>query len=150
MKKMKKNLSRIGFGLFCVLAVCSLVVSPAVGALKVTDGTPVTGASIGGNTGAVKVYVSGKGIVDWTTLNTDSGELLEFLGDSGFAVLNRVNSGARTDFMGNLKANGGHVIIVNPHGLVFGPDSIITASQFTASTLALDKNKFLNRRPRTY
>ena len=142
MNKMKKNLGRIGLRLFCVLAACSLVVSPAIGALQVTDGTPDSGATIGGSTGAVVVDVTGpKAVIDWTTMDTETGELLEFLGASGFAVLNRVSGGA-TNYLGNLEALGGNIIIVNAEGIMFGPDSVINASKFTASTLALDENKF--------
>ncbi len=126
-------------------AFCAMAAWPAMAALQVSDGNPVSGASMGGVNGAVEVTVTApKAIIDWATLDTAQGELLKFLGEGGYAVLNRVGGGKRTDFMGNLEAFGGHIIIVNPHGIVFGPESLVQAAQFTASSLMIDQDDFMN------
>jgi filamentous hemagglutinin family protein len=148
---MNKYLGRIGLRLLVVVMAYSLVVSPAAGGiLNTSDGTPAPGspASVGGVDGAVVVDVTGaRAIIDWTTIDTESGEVLKFMGADGFAVLNRVSGGRNglgdgTLFEGNLQGFGGNIIIVNENGLVFGPDSLIQAWKFTASTLAMDATKF--------
>jgi filamentous hemagglutinin family protein len=140
---MKKT--RSGFRFLWVVTACALLVSPAGAALQVTDGTPVQGAVMGGVDGAVEVTVTdSRAIIDWATLDTEVGELLKFMGEGAYAVLNRVQQAKRTEFMGNLEASGGHVIIVNPYGIVFGPQSLIEADQFTASSLMIDEQDFLD------
>lgn len=100
---------------------------------------------MGGVDGAVEVTVTdSRAIIDWATLDTEVGELLKFMGEGAYAVLNRVQQAKRTEFMGNLEASGGHVIIVNPYGIVFGPQSLIEADQFTASSLMIDEQDFLD------
>lgn len=140
MKKAKRTLRVVW-----VLTTCALLISPAGASLQVSDGVPVTGAEMGGANGAVEVTVTApRAIIDWTTLDTEAGELLKFMGADGYAVLNRVNQGKRTDFMGNLEALGGNIIIVNQHGIVFGPQSLVQAAKFTASSLIIDQQDFLD------
>jgi len=84
-------------------------------------------------------------VINWDSLNTNSSEILQFLKASGnFAVLNRVIQGGATQFDGSLFGNQGHVIIVNPNGIVFGPTALIQAHKFTASALDMANTDFMN------
>ena len=95
-----------------------------------------------GNTTTVNM-ITEKAVINWTSLNTNASELLEFdKGGSYFAVLNRVTSGGATQFNGILNGNGGHVIIVNPNGIVFGNTAVINAFKFTASGLGINSTDY--------
>ncbi|MHC4338201.1 MAG: filamentous hemagglutinin N-terminal domain-containing protein, partial [Planctomycetota bacterium] len=97
-----------------------------------------------GNTTTVNM-ISGEAVINWDSLNTYSSEVLQFLkAQGGFAVLNRVVQGGATQFDGSLFGNQGYIIIVNPQGVVFGPTSIVQAHQFTASTLDISNDDFMN------
>ncbi|MHC5122097.1 MAG: two-partner secretion domain-containing protein, partial [Planctomycetota bacterium] len=61
-----------------------------------------------------------------------------------FAVLNRVIAGDATQFDGSLFGNQGHIIFVNPNGIVFGPSAVIQARKFTASALDIANTDFMN------
>lgn len=122
----------------CLMAF--LVINGPVLAISTTDVITSTNATVGtsGNTTTVDVLGS-RSIIDWSNFNTDPGDLLEFqrTGGANFAVLNRVLSGSATQFDGILNGNQGHIFVINPNGIVFGPTAEITASRFTASTLEL-------------
>ncbi len=93
-----------------------------------------------GNTTQVNL-ITDKAVINWRGLDTSDGQQLIFdkSGASGapFSVLNRVTSGGATQFDGILNGNNGHVIIVNPQGIVFGSTSVINAFKFTASGLGV-------------
>ena len=90
---------------------------------------------------------SARAVINWDSLDTASQEVLEFLKASGnFAVLNRVIQGGTTQFDGSLFGNQGHIIIVNPHGIVFGPTALVQASKFTASSLDITNKDFMDGR----
>jgi filamentous hemagglutinin family protein len=117
-----------------------LVINGPVLAISTTDVITSTNANVtsAGNTTTVDVLGS-RSIIDWSNFDTATGELLEFAraGGANFAVLNRVLSGSVTNFDGILNGNQGHIFVINPNGIVFGPTAEITASRFTASTLGL-------------
>ncbi|MHC4719946.1 MAG: two-partner secretion domain-containing protein, partial [Planctomycetota bacterium] len=97
-----------------------------------------------GNTTTVNMR-SGRAVINWDSLNTNSKEILQFLkANGGFAVLNRVMKGGATQFDGSLFGNQGHIVIVNPQGIVFGPTALVQAYKFTASALDITDNDFMN------
>ena len=109
---------------------------------NVVAGTAGVGQS--GNTTTVNMG-SAQAVINWDSLNTSSNEILQFLKAGGsFAVLNRVVQGGSTQFDGSLFGNQGHIIIVNPHGIVFGPTALVQAYKFTASALDISNTDFMN------
>jgi filamentous hemagglutinin family protein len=126
-------------GIACLMAF--LIVNGPVWAISSTDVVTSTnaGVSTSGNTTTVDVLGS-RSVIDWSSFNTASVELLEFqrVGGANFAVLNRILSGSPTQFNGTLNGNQGHIIVINANGIVFGPTAEVTARRFTASTLPLD------------
>lgn len=123
----------------CLTAL--LIFNGPVWAISETDALNKINANVGtaGNTTTVDV-LGNRSIIDWSNFNTDNGEVLEFIRDGGanFAVLNRILSGSQTQFDGKLLGNQGHIIVINQHGIVFGPTAEVSAHRFTASTLGLD------------
>ncbi|HUW20040.1 MAG TPA: right-handed parallel beta-helix repeat-containing protein [Sedimentisphaerales bacterium] len=117
-------------------------------AFATPSGADVVAGSAGvgqaGNTTTVNMG-SARAVINWDSLNTCSSEILQFLKASGsFAVLNKVVQGGATQFDGSLFGNQGHIIIVNPQGIIFGPTSLVQAYKFTASGLDIANNDFMN------
>jgi filamentous hemagglutinin family protein len=89
---------------------------------------------------------SNEAIINWASLDTVSGEVLEFIQQSSSsAVLNRVISGSPTQFDGSLLANG-RVFVVNPAGVIFGAGSTINVAELVASSLNINNDDFINGR----
>lgn len=141
MKSMMKSTTRrlLRKAIACLTAF--LIINGPVWAISETDALSKVNADVStsGNTTTVDV-LGNRSIINWSNFNTADGELLEFMREGGanFAVLNRILSGAQTQFDGTLKGNQGHIIVINQHGIVFGPTADVTAHRFTASTLGLD------------
>ncbi|MGD8786050.1 MAG: filamentous hemagglutinin N-terminal domain-containing protein, partial [Phycisphaerales bacterium] len=132
----------------CLLVYCIFLGVPAQVALATPANPDVVAGSAGvnqsGNTTTVNM-ISANAVINWDSLNTSASEVLEFLKASGnFAVLNRVMQGGATQFDGSLFGNQGHIIIVNPSGIVFGPTALVQAHQFTASALDVSNTDFMN------
>ena len=149
-----KTLAQISYGqllhksVACFLVFSMLFVVPAQVALATpTNGNIVegqAGVSQIANTTTVDVMTS-NAVINWDSLDTTSAEVLQFLHDGGhFAVLNRVIQGGMTQFDGSLFGNQGTIIVVNPNGIAFGPTALIQAYQFTASSLNLSNENFMN------
>ncbi|MGB0372227.1 MAG: filamentous hemagglutinin N-terminal domain-containing protein, partial [Opitutales bacterium] len=83
-------------------------------------------------------------IIDWQQFSVGSGETTRFIqpgADS--AVLNRVVGANLSEIHGQIQANG-EVFLINPNGIVFGENAQIDTASFTASTLDVDNDDFLN------
>jgi len=132
------------------LPAAMAVVSPAPGALpsggSVPDGYGGVGQFDYDTLGELHVRnVAEKTIINWDNFDIGSDALTQFhqLGNNP-VVLNRVNDGYATGIFGTLQANGS-VFIVNPAGVVFGPDSqFINVTQLVASTLNITNENFDN------
>ncbi len=82
-------------------------------------------------------------IINWQTFSIGAGETTTFLQPSAAsAVLNRVLGGETSIIDGTLTANG-QVYLVNGNGIVVGPDGVVNANAFTASTRDITNADFL-------
>ncbi|MGB0372335.1 MAG: filamentous hemagglutinin N-terminal domain-containing protein [Opitutales bacterium] len=97
------------------------------------------------NAGSLQIQQgSGALIIDWQDFSIASGETTRFIQPNAAAsALNRVVSDNISEIYGQLEANGA-VYLINPNGIVFGENSRIDAASFTASTLDVANNDFLN------
>lgn len=87
---------------------------------------------------------SSRSIVDWETFSISANQTTSFnLPSSSSAILNRVTSSSVSNILGTLQSNG-QVYLINPNGILFGPDSIVDTGSFLASTLDCDNTEFLN------
>ncbi|MBN9416527.1 MAG: filamentous hemagglutinin N-terminal domain-containing protein [Candidatus Eremiobacteraeota bacterium] len=83
-------------------------------------------------------------IINWSTFNIGSGETVRFLQPSAqAAVLNRVTGLDPSTIQGQLQANG-RVFLLNPNGILFGPNAVVDVGSFTASTLKMSDEDFLS------
>ena len=90
-----------------------------------------------------EIRVSDKAILEWDTFSIGSKEVLCYTQPSSMSVaLNRVVTGAPSELLGRLEANG-KVYLINPNGVLIGKDAYIKTAGFLASTLDLSDTEFL-------
>lgn len=76
----------------------------------------LTGVTTNGTTATLNF--GGNARIDWTKLNVDHGQTLNFA-NGNFGVLNNVVGGSISKFAGTINAQNGKVIISNPNGILF-------------------------------
>ena len=98
-------------------------------------GTPLdwTGSS---GLDAVINTATGNNIITWNNFDIGSNASVTFTQSDGW-VLNNVQAAdlMATGINGGLNAQNCGLIVVNPLGVVFGPDALVSARSFVASTL---------------
>jgi filamentous hemagglutinin family protein len=113
-------------------------------------GNPTGGAVVAGaaNIGAAGPTLTvnqstQSAIINWQTFSIANGETTKFIvPNSGAATLNRVAAGNPSAIYGNLQSNG-ILYLVNPSGIVVGPNGRIDTAGFMASTLDVSNQQFL-------
>ncbi|MCA9790199.1 MAG: filamentous hemagglutinin N-terminal domain-containing protein [Candidatus Eremiobacteraeota bacterium] len=89
---------------------------------------------------------SDRAIINWNGFSIDVHELVRFIQPNQLAViLNRVVGQDPSTILGQLQANG-RVFLINPNGILFGPESRVDVAGFMASTLDMRDEDFLNDR----
>lgn len=74
-------------------------------------------------------------VIDWQSFSIDRGETTRFIQPNrAAAVLNRVRGDSASQIEGMLRANG-KVYLINPNGILVGPNGTIDVGGFVASTL---------------
>ncbi|NIB22920.1 filamentous hemagglutinin N-terminal domain-containing protein, partial [Pseudoteredinibacter isoporae] len=82
--------------------------------------------------------------VQWDSFDLNQQEIVNFLQPGSHAwVLNHILQNGPSHIDGRINANG-NVLLINPRGMIFGDNALINAGSFTASSLWLDKDDFLN------
>lgn len=106
----------------------------------------VSGTASAQDKGVVmEVRTSDRAIINWKEFSIDSGETTRFLQPSSHsAVLNRVAAGV-SQIDGLLQGNG-KIYLLNPNGILIGPNGCIQAESFIASTLYLNSEDFLKNK----
>ncbi len=108
------------------------------------DLTIVNGAaSLESSQSAMVITTSDRAILEWKSFSIGATETLRFLQSSeNAAVLNRVIGSEMSELMGVLSANG-QVYLINPNGILVGPEGRIDTASFFASCLDLENGSFL-------
>lgn len=87
---------------------------------------------------------SDKLIVNYNSFSIASQETVNFIQPSSSSIaLNRVVGVDPSSIMGTLTANG-RIFLVNPNGVIFGPNSYVDVAALVASTLNITDEDFLN------
>lgn len=95
------------------------------------------------DTGTLHVINSPNAIINWQGFSIQQNEITRFIQESASsAVLNRVTGPDPSNLFGQLLSNG-RLFLINPNGIVFGPDSVIDTAGFVASTLNMTDQDFL-------
>lgn len=93
---------------------------------------------------ALTITASDRSIIEWSDFSIDSTESTHFiLPKESSVILNRVTGASSSRIWGHLESNG-TVVLTNPHGVLFGPDSRVDAASLIASTLDLNHDLFLS------
>ncbi len=86
---------------------------------------------------------SPRAIINWSDFSIGAGELTKFIQPSATAVaLNRVIGGNLSQIYGTLQGNG-QVYVINPSGILVGPQGQINTRGFLASTLDVRNADFM-------
>lgn len=134
------------FGLLSLGFICvsSALADPVMDVLP-TNGVVVQGAaSITQQTHLMTInQATDKAVINWQGFDIGHGATVNVVQPTSQSVLlNRVVGNNASQIFGTLNANG-HVILVNPNGIVFGADGSVNASAFTASTLGITDADFM-------
>ncbi len=82
--------------------------------------------------------------IDWQSYNVNSNERVQYIQPNRQSIsLNRILSNNGSQIHGRIDANG-QVILVNPHGIFFGPGSVVNVGGIVASTLDISSKDFMN------
>ena len=141
MKARRKFISRFTLLRFAAVAAVlgaarGLRANPA--GLSVVSGT--AGAVASGST--LNVTASSGAVLNWQSFNINAGETTIFQQPSATSVvLNQINGQNPSQIWGNLQANG-IVILENSSGFYFGPNAVVHAPGFVATTAAVMPEDF--------
>ncbi|WP_449235471.1 two-partner secretion domain-containing protein [Azospirillum doebereinerae] len=128
------------------LAVLAAALSPSVALANPAGGTVVAGqaAIMPGAPGQLDiVQTTSKAIIDWQRFGIGETEHTRFRQpDVNAITLNRVVGTERSDILGRLSANG-QVWLVNPNGIVFGPNAKVDVGGLIATTHNIRNEDFL-------
>lgn len=139
---MRRSTSRLLYG----MTVACLIISTDQTFANPNGGQVVAGdVTISSNGPRMDVIQrTDKGIVDWQGFSIDRGEHTNFSQPSPSSVtLNRVRGSDYSHIDGHLTANG-RVFLINPNGVLFGPNSRVSVGGLVASTSDLPNDKFLS------
>ncbi|MFO0708101.1 MAG: filamentous hemagglutinin N-terminal domain-containing protein, partial [Nitrospira sp.] len=82
-------------------------------------------------------------IINWQSFNIGSSEVTQFVQPSASSVaLNRIFDHNPSQILGHLQANG-TLILLNPNGVIFGPNAQVNVGALIASSLHLTDANFL-------
>jgi filamentous haemagglutinin family N-terminal domain len=82
--------------------------------------------------------------IDWQAFDISANERVEFVQPGQSAVaLNRILGNKGSEILGRIDANG-HVILVNPRGVVFGESATVNVGGLIASGLQINPDDFMN------
>ena len=104
------------------------------GGISIDDSTPKT-LNINRSTA--------NAIINWNSFSIKLDETTNFIQPSSSSwTLNRVTGATSSAILGTLTANG-QIMLLNPNGILFGPNSRIDVAGLVATTLDIPDNKFL-------
>ena len=136
-----------------VLAIfnTNVYAAPAVDVLP-TGGQLAAGqATINQNGNVMNIdQGSQRAVVNWNSFDVGAKATVNFNQPNANAVmLNRVNSATPSMIDGAVNANG-HVVFVNPNGVVFGKGAEINTGGITATTMNISDAEFMAGGKQTY
>lgn len=138
---------RSGSLVLCVSIAFAAVGLPQSFALAAPEhGTVVGGAATITSSGKTTTInqTSRKAAIDWRSFDIAADELVRFLQPGSSAVvLNKVTGDNPSQILGALQGNG-HVWLINPNGIVFGPNAKVDVHGLVATTTDIRTDHFLD------
>ena len=146
MKSDRRPITRCFTALRTVLAAMTAI-SPGMALANPVGPVVVNGQAMVSGLGTPIVTIqqnTSKVILNWQSFNIAPGELTRFLQPSARAMaLNRILDQNPSQIFGSLQANG-IVLLLNPNGVLFGPNAQVNVNGLVASSLNLTDSDFLN------
>lgn len=130
--------------MFLGAALAPLLIAGAASANPQGGAVVAGGAAIAGAGPALTItQTSQRAIVDWRSFSIGAGETTRFVQPStDAAILNRVTGADPSAIYGQLTGNG-RVYLINPNGVLVGPNGRIETGGFVASTLNVADPEFM-------
>lgn len=119
-------------------AIC-LALSQSVFAMptggKIVQGN-ITGITNGTIASGDTINVNGSGLIDWNAFNIANGESLTYAFSNPGTLINHVTGEEMSRILGTLSSTGnGNLWLINPNGILIGPNAHIDTSSLVLSTL---------------
>ncbi|MDD5155513.1 MAG: filamentous hemagglutinin N-terminal domain-containing protein, partial [Candidatus Omnitrophica bacterium] len=145
---MKKATVLRGVGIATMMIIMSLFMAVLTVAWALPEGESVVEGSATfdrSTANTLKITTpSDKAIIDYSSFSIGPGEYVYFYQPQATSsVLNRVLGQDPSNILGTLSANG-IIYLINPNGIVIGPNANINAAGFIASTLNISNMDFLS------
>lgn len=91
----------------------------------------------------LEIFATNKSIINWEKFSILDGEKVAFsLPEVSHSILNRVVGGEVSSILGDMVCNG-RMILINPSGLLFGPNAKIDTASLIVSSLDISNADFL-------
>lgn len=85
-------------------------------------------------------------IIKWDKFDVHASEHVQFHQPTSSSIaLNKIYDTKASQIDGRITANG-HVMLINPNGIVFGGGSVVDVGALTATTADIDTDNFMNER----
>lgn len=134
-----KNISTISGFFITVLLTTAVEANPVIN--NVASGNVSINQS--GNTETIN-QSSKSAIINWSSFNIGGNQATHFVQPAGGVTLNRINpTEGPSQIYGVLTATG-QIILVNPAGIYFGPNSVVNVGGLIATTSGISKRNFLS------
>lgn len=104
------------------------------------------GADVSHQGSLCEIKTNDGAILNWKSFSIEAHETTSFqLPNSKSFVLNRIVGNTQSAILGGLESNGS-VLLINPNGILFGPNSRINVANMIASTFDIADEQFLNKK----
>lgn len=128
------------FSLFFVFVVSKTIIFALPQGQQVVNGS----AEFTNANNTLQITATNNSIIDYSSFNIANNEVVNIIqANSSSKVLNRVMGQEASQINGQLLSNG-NVYLVNPHGIFFGPNSIVKVADFFAIAGQLSNQNFLD------
>lgn len=138
----KTSAARFAASLRTTLAIV-MALTPTLAMANPEGGVVVGGnATIVSTPSELQIHQStNSALIEWNGFNINNGETTHFYqpGASSIAVNRVVNSQQISQINGNLVANG-KVVVINPNGVIIGPNGNVDTASFLATSADIDNN----------
>lgn len=146
----EKSPLKSGWRVVMSLVLLGSIFSGNVAANPIGPSVVAGGAAVSGvGTNQVTInQTTPQAILHWQQFNIAPNEVTRFIQPSAQSIaLNRIFDANPSQILGSLQANG-HIILLNPNGVLFGPGAQVNVNGLIASSLDLKNEDFLNGRYR--
>lgn len=128
------------------IAIAAQMIASASAQAAPAGGTIVGGSGVIEQLGADTTIIQNTDrlAIDWDTFNIGAEERVQFIQpDADSIALNRILGNEASQIFGRLDANG-HVILMNPNGVLFGESATVNVGGLVAAGLNINADDFIN------